>query len=196
MSHRNPQIIVDRSAEIYAKMATAGSDAFNQYMKYRSVAAENARKQDERIVGVLNKAEESAQSRIDKGIEESKITDPSLIEQTQGLLGKYLDEGNVGFLEGMPSVLDMQVAVEIGSVKGKTRREYKKAIQRYKAFENKTIDTAGAYQVQLEEGKNINSSTIQDGYTIAGVGSEKLVNLSNSQTHPCLLYTSPSPRDS
>ena len=134
MSYRNPQIIVDRSAEIYAKMATAGSDAFNQYMKYRSVAAENARKQDERIVGVLNKAEESAQSRIDKGIEESKITDPSLIEQTQGLLGKYLDEGNVGFLEGMPSVLDMQVAVEIGSVKGKTRREYKKAIQRYKAF--------------------------------------------------------------
>ena len=182
MSYRNPQIIVDRSAEIYAKMATAGSDAFNQYMKYRSVAAENARKQDERIVGVLNKAEESAQSRIDKGIEESKITDPSLIEQTQGLLGKYLDEGNVGFLEGMPSVLDMQVAVEIGSVKGKTRREYKKAIQRYKAFENKTIDTAGAYQVQLEEGKNINSSTIQDGYTIAGVGSEKFVNLSSYLT--------------
>ena len=182
MSYRNPQIIVDRSAEIYAKMATAGSDAFNQYMKYRSVAAENARKQDERILSVLNKAEESAQSRIDKGIKESKITDPSLIEQTQGLLGKYLDEGNVGFLEGMPSVLDMQVAVEIGSVKGKTRREYKKAIQRYKAFENKTIDTAGAYQVQLEEGKNINSSTIQDGYTIAGVGSEKFVNLSSYLT--------------
>ena len=182
MSYRNPQIIVDRSAEIYAKMATAGSDAFNQYMKYRSVAAENARKQDERIVSVLNKAEESAQSRIDKGIKESKITDPSLIEQTQGLLGKYLDEGNVGFLEGMPSVLDMQVAVEIGSVKGKTRQEYKKAIQRYKAFENKTIDTAGAYQVQLEEGKNINSSTIQEGYTIAGVGSEKFVNLSSYLT--------------
>jgi hypothetical protein len=182
MSYRNPQIIVDRSAEIYAKMATAGSDAFNQYMKYRSVAAENARKQDERILSVLNKAEESAQSRIDKGIEESKITDPSLIEQTQGLLGKYLDEGNIGFLEGMPSVLDMQVAVEIGSVKDKTRREYKKAIQRYKAFENKTIDTAGAYQVQLEEGKNINSSTIQEGYTIAGVGSEKFVNLSSYLT--------------
>lgn len=182
MSYRNPQIIVDRSAEIYAKMATAGSDAFNQYMKYRSVAAENARKQDERILSVLNKAEESAQSRIDKGIEESKITDPSLIEQTQGLLGKYLDEGNIGFLEGMPSVLDMQVAVEIGSVKGETRREYKKAIQRYKAFENKTIDTAGAYQVQLEEGKNINSSTIQEGYTIAGVGSEKFVNLSSYLT--------------
>ena len=182
MSYRNPQIIVDRSAEIYAKMATAGSDAFNQYMKYRSVAAENARKQDERIVSVLNKAEESAQSRIDKGIKESKITDPSLIEQTQGLLGKYLDEGNVGFLEGKPSVLDMQVAVEIGSVKGKTRREYKEAIQRYKAFENKTIDTAGAYQVQLEEGKNINSSTIQEGYTIAGVGSEKFVNLSSYLT--------------
>ena len=182
MSYRNPQIIVDRSAEIYAKMATAGSDAFNQYMKYRSVAAENARKQDERIVSVLNKAEESAQSRIDKGIKESKITDPSLIEQTQGLLGKYLDEGNVGFLEGMPSVLDMQVAVEIGSVKGKTRREYKKAIQRYKAFENKTIDTAGAYQVQLEEGKNINSSTIEEGYTIAGVGSQKFINLASYLT--------------
>ena len=163
-------------------MATAGSDAFNQYMKYRSVAAENARKQDERIVSVLNKAEESAQSRIDKGIKESKITDPSLIEQTQGLLGKYLDEGNVGFLEDMPSVLDMQVAVEIGSVKGKTRRDYKKAIQRYKAFENKTIDTAGAYQVQLEEGKNINSSTIQEGYTIAGVGSEKFANLASYLT--------------
>ena len=182
MSYRNPQIIVDRSAEIYAKMATAGSDAFNQYMKYRSVAAENARKQDERIVSVLNKAEESAQSRIDKGIEESKIKDPSLIEQTQELLGTYLDEGNVGFLEGKPSVLDMQVAVEIGSVKGKTRREYKKAIQQYKAFENKTIDTAGAYQVQLEEGKNINSSTIQEGYTIAGVGSQKFINLASYLT--------------
>ena len=182
MSYRNPQIIVDRSAEIYAKMATAGSDAFNQYMKYRSVAAENARKQDERIVSVLNKAEESAQSRIDKGIEESKIKDPSLIEQTQELLGTYLDEGNVGFLEGKQSVLDMQVAVEIGYVKGKTRREYKKAIQQYKAFENKTIDTAGAYQVQLEEGKNINSSTIQEGYTIAGVGSQKFINLASYLT--------------
>ena len=182
MSYRNPQIIVDRSAEIYAKMATAGSDAFNQYMKYRSVAAEKAMKQEERIVSVLNKAEESAQSRIDKGIEESKIKDPSLIEQTQELLGTYLDEGNVGFLEGKPSVLDMQVAVEIGSVKGKTRREYKKAIQQYKAFENKTIDTAGAYQVQLEEGKNINSSTIQEGYTIAGVGSQKFINLASYLT--------------
>ena len=182
MSYRNPQIIVDRSAEIYAKMATAGSDAFNQYMKYRSVAAENARKQDERIISVLNKAEESAQSRIDKGIEESKIKDSSLIEQTQELLGTYLDEGNIGFLKGMPSVLDMQVAVEIGSVRGKTRREYKKAIQQYKAFENKTIDTAGAYQVQLEEGKNINSSTIQEGYTIAGVGSQKFINLASYLT--------------
>lgn len=182
MSYRNPQIIVDRSAEIYAKMATAGSDAFNQYMKYRSVAAENARKQDERIISVLNKAEESAQSRIDKGIKESKIKDPSLIEQTQELLGTYLDEGNIGFLKGMPSVLDMQVAVNIGSVKGKTRREYKKAIQRYIAFENKTIDTAGAYQVQLEEGENINSSTIQEGYTIAGVGSQKFINLASYLT--------------
>ena len=182
MSYRNPQIIVDRSAEIYAKMATAGSDAFNQYMKYRSVAAENARKQDERIISVLNKAEESAQSRIDKGIKESKIKDPSLIEQTQELLGTYLDEGNIGFLKGMPSVLDMQVAVEIGSVKGKTRKEYKKAIQQYKALENRIIDTAGAYQVQLEEGENINSSTIEEGYTIAGVGSQKFINLASYLT--------------
>ena len=182
MSYRNPQIIVDRSAEIYAKMATAGSDAFNQYMKYRSVAAENAKKQDERIISVLNKAEESAQSRIDKGIKESKIKDPSLIEQTQELLGTYLDEGNIGFLKDMPSVLDMQVAVEIGSVKGKTRREYKKAIQQYKALENRIIDTAGAYQVQLEEGENINSSTIEEGYTIAGVGSQKFINLASYLT--------------
>ena len=182
MSYRNPQIIVDRSAEIYAKMATAGSDAFNQYMKYRSVAAENARKQDERIISVLNKAEETAQSRIDEGIEESGIKDPSLIEQTQGLLGTYLGEGNIGFLKGMPSVLDMQVAVTIGSVRGKTRQEYKKAIRQYKALENRIIDTAGAYQVQLEEGKNINSSTIKEGYTIAGVGSQKFINLASYLT--------------
>ena len=32
MSYRNPQIIVDRSAEIYAGMATAGANMFNAYI--------------------------------------------------------------------------------------------------------------------------------------------------------------------
>ena len=76
----------------------------------------------------------------------------------------------------------MQVAVTIGSVRGKTRQEYKKAIRQYKALENRIIDTAGAYQVQLEEGENINSSTIKEGYTIAGVGSQKFINLASYLT--------------
>ena len=69
MSYRNPQIIVDRSAEIYAGMATAGADAFNKYMAARKEAIEKAEKQDAGLLKAINAERENQEAKLNEGID-------------------------------------------------------------------------------------------------------------------------------
>jgi len=175
MSYRNPQIIVDRSAEIYAKMPGMISQAFAQgisgHLKY---VAENRAKQaksDQGFLKEMNKQEEAIYKQLNTSLDKKSVDDLTFIQQIKGLVAAKLEpsEDNIG-------ILKKKTAVALGTIDNKTRRKYKQDIKDYELWQAKTIDNIGAYEVQGEERKKINASTFATEYDFVGEGNDKFKN--------------------
>lgn len=176
MSYRNPQIIVDRSAEIYAKLPGMIGQSFakgiGNYLDYRSKVNAAQKKKDEGFLAELNSQEKSAWENLEKGLSKKNVDDISLIEQVKGLVATKLEGGkdNIG-------VLKKRTAVSLGTVSGETLKQYKQDIKDYETWEARTINNIGAYEVQAEKYQDLDASTYGKKYDFAGVGNDKFKNM-------------------
>jgi len=179
MSYRNPQIIVDRSAEIYAGLANAGTNFFNSYMKASNAVKDATAKRNAGMLKAINKSTEKYENRIEKGIDANKIDDPTLIEQVQAAAEKMLNgsDGKIG-------VIRKDAMLNMGLVNDPAlSKQYRKDIREYKAWQSRAIQNAGGYEAQVEDyDAQVNSSTLGTTKQIAGQGTERFINLTALQT--------------
>ena len=179
MSYRNPKIIVDRSAEIYAGLASTGTSFFNSYMKASNAVEDATAKRNAGMLKAINKSTEKYEDRIEKGINAAEIGDPTLIEQVQAVADKKLNgaDGDIGIIR-KDAMLNMGLVNDPD-----LRKQYRKDIREYKAWELGSIQNAGGYEAQVEDyDAQVNSSTLGTTKQIAGQGTERFINLTALQT--------------
>lgn len=179
MSYRNPQIIVDRSAEIYAGLANAGTNFFNSYMQASNAVKDATAKRNAGMLKAINKSTEKYENRIEKGIDANKIDDATLIEQLQARAEKMLNgsDGDIGIIR-KDAMLNMGLVNDPALSK-----QYRKDIREYKAWQSRAIQNAGGYEAQVEDyDAQVNSSTLGTTKQIAGQGTERFINLTALQT--------------
>ena len=179
MSYRNPKIIVDRSAEIYAGLASTGTSFFNSYMKASNAVKDATAKRNAGMLKAINKSTEKYENRIEKGINAAEIGDPTLIEQVQAVADKKLNgaDGDIGIIR-KDAMLNMGLVNDPD-----LRKQYRKDIREYKAWELGSIQNAGGYEAQVEDyDAQVNSSTLGTTKQIAGQGTERFINLTALQT--------------
>jgi len=179
MSYRNPKIIVDRSAEIYAGLANAGTNFFNSYMKASNAVKDATAKRNAGMLKAINKSTEKYENRIEKGIDANKIDDATLIEQLQAIADKKLNgsDGDIGIIR-KDAMLNMGLVNDPALSK-----QYRKDIREYKAWQSRSIQNAGGYEAQVEDyDAQVNSSTLGTTKQIAGQGTERFINLTALQT--------------
>ncbi len=179
MSYRNPKIIVDRSAEIYAGLASTGTSFFNSYMKASNAVKDATAKRNAGMLKAINKSTEKYESRIEKGIDAIKLDDTTLIEQLQAIADKKLNgsDGDIGIIR-KDAMLNMGLVDDPA-----LRKQYRKDIREYKSWQARSIQNAGGYEAQVEDyDAQVNSSTLGTTKQIAGQGTERFINLTALQT--------------
>jgi hypothetical protein len=179
MSYRNPKIIVDRSAEIYAGLASTGTSFFNSYMKASNAVKDATAKRNAGLLKAINKSTERYENRIEKGINAAEIGDATLIEQLQAIADKKLNgaDGDIGIIR-KDAMLNMGLVNDPD-----LRKQYRKDIREYKAWQSGSIQNAGGYEAQVEDyDAQVNSSTLGTTKQIAGQGTERFINLTALQT--------------
>ncbi len=179
MSYRNPQIIVDRSAEIYAKLANVGTDFFNSYMKASNNIKQANAKRNAGMLKAINKSTEKYDIRLEKGLDANKIDDASLIEQVQAIADKKLNGA-----DGQMGIIKKDAMLNMGLVDDPAlRRQYREDIRKYKAWEARALQNTGGYEAQIEDYEDqVDASTLGSTKQIAGQGTERFINLTALET--------------
>ena len=168
MSYRNPQIIVDRSAEIYAGMATAGADAFNAYMKAREQAQEKAKKEDEGLLKALSKTKENINKRIDEGVDLS-----GGINGVGGMVEKYKKI----YQEKYDPLIGAVTKMNMGLTSVEETKLIREQETENDSWSARTTDAFGAYGAQAKTYGELPSGEFNSKYVIAGdTPKEKLAN--------------------
>ena len=175
MSYRNPQIIVDRSAEIYAQASAQFGQQLAQGVqnyfdnKKRQAAAVQKKKNAYQLalndVALnYNKSLNEATEAIDKSTLFGDV-------QNQARLRLDGDENNIGIIE-MATQLKMNPDLD-----RETRSRYLKSVADYELWEKGIIDKVGATIVDIEPLEDMNAGNIGKGYDFAGTGNEKFQNM-------------------
>ncbi len=159
MSYRNPQIIVDRSAEIYAGMATAGADAFNKYMAARAIAIEKAEKQDAGLLKAINAERENQEAKLNEGIDlAGGLNNASgLVSQYQSM---YQNEADL-----LISPIAKMNLGQTDQFETKKIREQENELDTWSA---RTTDAIGAYGAQAQTYTDTTAGTFLSKYVILG----------------------------
>jgi len=159
MSYRNPQIIVDRSAEIYAGMATAGANAFNKYMDARAIAIKKAEKQDAGLLNAINAERENQEAKINEGIDLAGGLNNAggLVSQYQSM---YQDEADV-----LISPIAQMNLGQTDAFETKKIREQENELDTWSA---RTTDAIGAYGAQAKTYTDTTAGTFLSKYVILG----------------------------
>ncbi len=175
MSYRNPQIIVDRSAEIYAQ----GSAQFGQQLaqgvqnyfdnKKRQAAAVQKKKNAYQLA--LNDVSLNYSKSLNEATEEIDKSTLFGDVQNQARLKLDGDENNIGVIE-MATQLKMNPDLD-----RETRSRYLKSVADYELWEKGIIDKVGATIVDIEPLEDMNAGNIGQGYDFAGTGNEKFQNM-------------------
>ena len=159
MSYRNPQIIVDRSAEIYAGMATAGADAFNKYMAARKEAIKKAEKQDAGLLKAINAERENQEAKLNEGIDLAGGLNAAgdLVSQYQTI---YQDDADP---------LVSQIArVNLGQTDAFETKKIRKQENELDRWSARSIDAIGAYGAQAQTYTDTTAGTFLSKYVILG----------------------------
>lgn len=159
MSYRNPQIIVDRSAEIYAGMATAGANAFNKYMDARAIAIKKAEKQDAGLLKAINAERENQEAKINEGIDIAGGLNAAgdLVSQYQTI---YQDDADL-----LISPIAKMNLGQTDAFETKKIREEENKLDRWSA---RTTDAIGAYGAQAKTYTDTTAGTFLSKYVILG----------------------------
>ena len=175
MSYRNPQIIVDRSAEIYAQASAQFGQQLAQGVqnyfdnKKRQAAAVQKKKNAYQLA--LNDVALNYNKSLNEATEEIDKSTLFGDVQNQARLKLDGDENNIGVIE-MATQLKMNPDLD-----RETRSRYLKSVADYELWEKGIIDKVGATIVDIEPLEDMNAGNIGQGYDFAGTGNEKFQNM-------------------
>lgn len=175
MSYRNPQIIVDRSAEIWAqgvaKLGQAIGQGLTSYFETRQKARDKKAKIDEAVNSSIIQGELKADAQITKA--SKSIKDVSLREQFTEQ-AKLLANGG----EDGRGAIWYNTQLQLNPPKDKqTLKFYKDKVKEYQTYMSNSGQEIGNIMAALDEVKDLSAQQIITNYTISGEGEDELENL-------------------
>jgi len=175
MSYRNPQIIVDRSAEIWAQGVTNIGKIVGQglqtYFKVRQEAKDKKAKIDEAINSSIIQGELEADAKINRAAK--SIKDVSLREQFSEqakLLANGGEDGKGAIWYNTQLSLNPPTDKNILNL-------YKNKVKEYQNYMSNSSQEIGNVMAALEEVEGLNAQQIITNYTVSGEGKNELENL-------------------
>jgi len=183
MSYRNPQIIVDRSAEIWAQAATKFGETLatgvDNYFKAKKEAAEKKKKIDDAKQLYRNKS--LLQQRKEINETASKIKDPELMEQYKTNAINMLTIGEEYTINGKKyniSAIDAQTELAINpDLSADDRAAYTEIALSASQYQTNILEKTGAVIANLEPLKESGAYQIGNKIDIAGQGIDEYKNL-------------------
>jgi hypothetical protein len=176
MSYRNPQIIVDRSAEIYAQavgqMGQIWAQGVQNYFENKKKEQADIDKRNKAYQLGINKTELEYDNSFREKTKD--IKDESLYKIIQDQARLKLDGG-----EDQMGVIEMETQLKLNSELTKDqRKEYRTKIDDYKRWEDKIVNLSGEVMADLEPLDNLSSSEIgmPGKVEFLGEGNEKFKN--------------------
>jgi hypothetical protein len=174
MSYRNPRIIVDRSAEIWAEGITrAGAiiaGSVDTYYKNKQIAEARAAKQRDAYNKLINLTALEYQENLNKAINEKDL-DNAIVVDIRKQATNYL-EGE----DGRDGVIQMKAALNMGGVDPAVAKEYRKRINEYEIWQNNTVNKLADIEVNLDLAENLQGFQLGIKNDFAGQGLEKFKN--------------------
>ena len=183
MSYRNPQIIVDRSAEIWAQAATKFGETLatglDNYFKAKKEAAEKKKKIDDAKQLYRNKSLLQQRKQINESA--SKIKDPGLMEQYKTNAINMLTTGEEYTINGKKyniSAIDAQTELAINpDLSADDRAAYTEIALSASQYQTNILEKTGAVIANLEPLKESGVYQIGSKIDIAGEGKDEYKNL-------------------
>ncbi len=183
MSYRNPQIIVDRSAEIWAQSMTKFSEnlvgGLEKYYAVKREAAEKKKKIDDAKQLYRNKAMLRSQKELNNAA--SKIKDPGLLEQFKTNAVGLLSEGEDFTYKGETykiGAIDAETELAINpDLTADQRAAYTQIAMSASNYQTSMLEKTGAVIANLEPLKDNGAYQIGSKIDIAGQGIDEYKNL-------------------
>jgi len=176
MSYRNPQIIVDRSAEIYAQavgqIGQIWAQGVQNYFENKKEQQADIDKQNKAYQLGINKTELEYDKSFREATKDIKNESLYALIQDQGRLKLDGSEGQLG-------VIEMETQLKLNSELTKDqRKDYRTKIDDYKRWEDKIVNLTGDVMADLEPLDNLSSSEIgvPGKVEFLGEGNEKFKN--------------------
>lgn len=176
MSYRNPQIIVDRSAEIYAQsvgqMGQIWAQGVQNYFENKKKQQADIDKKNKAYQLGINKTELEYDDSFREKTKDIKDESLYKIIQDQARLKLDGSEDQMGVIE-----MDTQLSLNSELTKDQ-RKEYRTKIDDYKRWEDKIVNLTGDIMADLEPLDNLSSSEIgmPGKVEFLGEGNEKFKN--------------------
>ena len=176
MSYRNPQIIVDRSAEIYAQavgqMGQIWAQGVQNYFENKKKQQADIDKRNKAYQLGINKTELEYDNSFREKTKDIKDESLYKIIQDQARLKLDGSEDQMGIIE-----MDTQLSLNSELTKDQ-RKEYRTKIDDYKRWEDKIVNLTGDVMADLEPLDNLSSSEIgmPGKIEFLGEGNEKFKN--------------------
>jgi len=183
MSYRNPQIIVDRSAEIWAQSMTKFSEnlvgGLEKYYAAKREAAEKKKKIDDAKQLYRNKAIFEGTKEINESA--AKIKDPSLMEQFTTNATNMLTEGEPYKYKGVEyniSAIDAQTEIAINpNLTPDQIAAYTNIALSSTKYQTDMLEKTGAVIANLQPLQESGAYQIGNTIDIAGQGIDEYKNL-------------------
>lgn len=176
MSYRNPQIIVDRSAEIYAQavgqIGQIWAQGVQNYFENKKKEQADIDKKNKAYQLGINKTELEYDNSFREKTKDIKDESLYKIIQDQARLKLDGSEDQMGIIE-----MDTQLSLNSELTKDQ-RKEYRTKIDDYKRWEDKIVNLTGDVMADLEPLDNLSSSEIgmPGKIEFLGEGNEKFKN--------------------
>ena len=183
MSYRNPQIIVDRSAEIWAQAATQFGQTLatgvDNYYKAKKEAEEKKKKIDDAKQLYRNKALLRSQKELNEAA--SRIKDPGLLEQFKNNAINLLNEGEDFTYKGVTyniGAIDAETELAINpNLTADERAAYTQIAMSASTYQTSMLEKTGAVIANLDPLKESGAYQIGTNIDIAGQGIDEYKNL-------------------
>ncbi len=177
MSYRNPQIIVDRSAEIYAqgvaKMGDIVAQGITNYFDYKNKQKEKVDKEKKTYQIGFNKTEGEFDSSLNEVTSQIKVKPLFEIMQNQG--ANKLNGG----------IIEKQAQITYNTNLDKeTKAKYKKDVADYNFWEGRVVDVSSTVAADLDIIKQTKGSDYGTSGSIEflGEGNDKFATMIAGQT--------------
>lgn len=169
MSYRNPQIIVDRSAMIWAKGLEKMGNTFVEYIKAKKLAEKKSKEESDLIDRTVMSAQTENRKKITKQALEKYPDDPNMQQQYVNMMTPI---GNEAVAYQTRIAMDKSLSYE-------ERKTLQDEVNKYTDFQATSMNDIGYLATMAEpfSGDTINSETLIRDYAIQGEGKDELFNM-------------------